>query len=297
MNVLLVTALGADEIHAWRDCLTVAAPAHRWFVDGEDGVDPAAVDVAVVAQPPAGRLARLPKLRLVQSLWAGVDRLLADPTLPAGVPIARMVEPHMTAAMVETALWAVLALHRGFFAYAAAQREGRWQPLEQRRAGAVEVLVLGRGAMGAAVADALRAQGYAVRHWHRGEPLRPEGAQVVVNLLPLTPDTRGLLDRRFFDRLPAGAGVVNLARGAHVVDADLLAALDAGRVGHAVLDVFHEEPLPAGHPYWRHPNVTVLPHAAALTDRAGAAAVVAANLEALAAGRPIAHRVERARGY
>lgn len=297
MNVLLVTALGADEIHAWRGCLAAAAPSHRWSVDGDPGVDPGEVDVAVVAQPPAGRLARLPRLRLVQSLWAGVDRLLVDPTLPAGVPIARMVEPHMTAAMVETALWAVLSLHRGFFAYAAQQRAGRWAALPQRRAGDVAVLVLGRGAMGGAVAGALRERGYAVRTWHRGEPLQPEGAQVVVNLLPLTADTSGLLDARFFARLAEGAGVVNLARGAHVVEADLLAALDAGRVGHAVLDVFQEEPLAASHPFWTHPKVTVLPHAAALTDRAGAAQVVARNLEALEAGRPLAHLVDRARGY
>ena len=122
-------------------------------------------------------------------------------------------------------------------------------------------------------------------------------AEIVVNLLPLTPATRGLLDAGAFAALPRGASIVNLARGAHVVDADLIAALDAGHLERAVLDVFHTEPLPAEHPFWRHPKITVLPHVAALTDERSAAAVVAANLRALAQGVPIAHLVDRAKGY
>jgi glyoxylate/hydroxypyruvate reductase A len=122
-------------------------------------------------------------------------------------------------------------------------------------------------------------------------------AEIVINLLPLTPATRGLLDARAFAAMPRGASLVNLARGAHVVDADLLAALDAGQLQRAVLDVFASEPLPAEHPFWRHPKVTVLPHVAALTDERSAAAVVAANLKALAHGESIAHLVDRARGY
>lgn len=123
------------------------------------------------------------------------------------------------------------------------------------------------------------------------------GCDVLVNLLPLTPATRGLLDARAFARLRPGAGLVNLARGAHVVEPDLLAALDSGQLGHAVLDVFASEPLPPGHPFWSHPRVTVLPHAAALTDPRTAARVAAANVQACRVGRPLAHRVERSRGY
>ena len=122
-------------------------------------------------------------------------------------------------------------------------------------------------------------------------------AHIVVNLLPLTPATRGLFDARLFARCRRGASLVNLARGAHVVDADLLGALDSGHLHHAVLDVFQTEPLPADHPFWSHPRVTVLPHAAAQTDPRSAAAVAAANVRALRAGRPIAHEVDRARGY
>ncbi|HMZ00448.1 MAG TPA: NAD(P)-dependent oxidoreductase, partial [Burkholderiaceae bacterium] len=122
-------------------------------------------------------------------------------------------------------------------------------------------------------------------------------SDIVVNLLPLTPATRGLIDAGFIAQLPPGAALVNLARGAHVIDADLLAALDSGRLDHAVLDVFATEPLPIDHPFWRHPRVTLLPHAAALTDARSAAAVVAANLLALAEGRALVGVVDRGRGY
>ena len=307
MQLLLAGDLEPAELRRWQAVLATAVgaalPAARWCTraDIDAGrVDAAAVQAAVVANPPPGSLRGLPCLQLIQSLWAGVDRLLADPTLPADVPIARMVDPAMSAAMAETALWAVLALHRGFFAYQQRQRDGVWRQHRQRRADEVRVLVLGQGAMGTAVGARLAAQGYVVEGWRRdGTPLAPRlaAAEIVINLLPLTPATRGLLDAAFFAALPEGASVVNLARGAHVVDADLLAALERGHVRHAVLDVFHAEPLPAAHPYWTHPRVTLLPHAAALTDERSAAAVVAANLRALREGAPLAHLVRRDRQY
>ncbi len=300
MKVLLCGDMAADEWAVWRDALAYAMPEALWL-DREAALAlPQEVQAAVVANPPPGSLQGLPQLRLVQSLWAGVDRLLADPTLPLEVPLARMVDPAMTAAMAETALWAVLSLHRGFFAYARRQREVRWQVHAQRRADEVGVLVLGQGEMGRAVSARLKHQGYCVRGWRRdGTPLAPLLAlsQIVVNLLPLTPDTRGLLDAGFFAALPEGASVVNLARGAHVVDADLLAALKRGHLGHAVLDVFHTEPLPSAHKFWRHPRVTLLPHVAALTDPGSAAAVAVANLRALRDGGVLANLVDRARGY
>jgi glyoxylate/hydroxypyruvate reductase A len=300
MKVLLCGDLGAAEWQAWHSALAQAMPEAQWLDLAQARAQPDAVQAAVVANPAPGSLQGLPQLKLVQSLWAGVDRLLADPTLPAGVPLARMVDPAMTAAMAETALWAVLSLHRGFFAYARRQREGVWRAHAQRRADEVGVLVLGQGEMGRAAAARIAQQGYRVQGWRRdGGVLAPLLARsdLVVNLLPLTPATSGVLDARFFATLPAHASVVNLGRGAHVVDADLLAALDRGHLRHAVLDVFHTEPLPASHPFWRHPRVTLLPHAAALTDPRSAAVVAAANLRAVRDGRPLAHRVQAARGY
>lgn len=311
MKVVLAGDLDAHEWATWRAALAAALPEAQWLSADEgrresSGAKNAgntaadAVIAAVVANPPPGSLAGLQGLRLIQSLWAGVDRLLADASVPADVPIARMVDPAMTAAMAETAQWAVLALHRGFFAYQARQREAVWRQHRQRRAAEVPVLVLGRGEMGTRVAAALRSLGYPVAAWGRdGAPLPPLlGAhEVVINLLPLTPQTRGLIDARFLAAMAAGSALVNLGRGGHVVDADLLAALDAGHLRHAVLDVFHTEPLPADHRFWRHPRVTMLPHAAALTDHASAAQVVAANLRALRDGAPLAHLVNRDRGY
>jgi glyoxylate/hydroxypyruvate reductase len=300
LNVLLVGRFDAAELQAWWHALRAAAPQCNWHRDDEP-YDRASIDAAVVANPEPGVLASLPNLRLSQSLWAGVDKLLADPTLPAQVPLARMVDPAMNAAMAETALWAVLGLHRRFFDYAAQHARGQWLAQPQRRADEVRVLVLGAGQMGGAVAARLSAQGYRVASWRARDGAALAGAlgdaEIAINLLPLTPATRGVLNAQAFAAMPRGASLVNLARGAHVVDADLLAALDSGHLERAVLDVFHTEPLPIEHAFWRHPKITVLPHVAALTDERSAAQVVAANLRALERGEFVSHLVDRARGY
>lgn len=315
MTILLATDFDATELQRWQALLQSALPDER-FVTGRDAAGDAAIDIAIVANPPPGALHGLPNLRFVQSLWAGVDKLLADPSVPPHLPIARMVDPAMSAAMAETALWAVLGLHRGFFTYAAQQRAGQWRVLPQRRADEVAVAVLGLGEMGRAVALRLSAQGYRVSGWSARPPTAPHAlpaidahhgdaaldgvlacADTVVNLLPLTPVTRGVFCARRFGAMRAGANLVNLARGAHVVDADLLDALDRGRLGHAVLDVFNTEPLPSGHRYWQHPKVTLLPHAAAQTDARSAAGVAAANLRRWRAGDAVHHQVDRRRGY
>lgn len=311
MSILLACSFDADDWALWRPALEAALPGERFVMQADDGPRDA-IDVAIVANPPPGALAGLPRLALIQSLWAGVDRLLDDATLPAAVPVARMVDPAMNAAMAETALWAVLGLHRGYFRYQQLQREARWEPHGQRRADELVVAVLGLGEMGATGARRIATLGYRVIGWSRGAraidgietragfdalPGVLAQADVIVNLLPLTAETRNLFDAARFAQMKSGCGFVNLARGAHVVEDDLVAALDSGRVAHAVLDVFRREPLPAAHGFWRHPQVTVLPHAAAQTDARSAAAVAAANVRALRAGQPLAHTVDRARGY
>ncbi len=317
MKIAFDARLEGAERAAWWRALTDVLPDDDW-------IDPVVVgtligqsrwhdaDIAVVANPLPGRLAGCTQLKLVQSLWAGVDRLLADATLPPAVPIARMVDPMMNRAMAETAAWAVLSVHRRAFDYAAQQRQTQWHPLPQKRADEVEVLVLGLGQMGRTAALQLAALGYRVSGWsaraqsvagiatNAGWAMLPAAlgaADVVVNLLPLTDDTRGLFDRARLAQMRAGASLVNLARGAHVVEKELLAALNTGRLAHAVLDVFDTEPLPATHVFWFHPHVTVWPHAAAQTDLRSAAAVVAANVEAVRRGEPAAHLVDRSRGY
>jgi len=311
MSILVAANFDAAEWQAWWPQLQAALPGEELLRAG-DVRDAETVDVALVANPPAGALQALPSLRLVQSLWAGVDKLLAEPTVPTHVPLARMVDPAMNETMAETVLWAALSLQRGFFDYAVQQRAAQWRPHPLVRADERCVAVLGLGQMGACAARALARQGYRVIGWstrgahldgietHAGDAALPQvlaAADSVVNLLPLTPATRGLFNATTFAQMRRGASLVNLARGAHVVDADLLKALDEGHLAHAVLDVFHAEPLPSAHAFWAHPKVTVLPHVAAPTDPRSAARVVAANVRALRDGRPLAHLVDRQRSY
>ncbi|MBL0148667.1 MAG: glyoxylate/hydroxypyruvate reductase A [Ideonella sp.] len=314
MILLLCGEWDDAERDTWAEALRMALSPRDRLLLRRGELDDALIDAAITANPPPGSLAGLSGLRLIQSLWAGVDRLLLDETVPHEVPIARMVDPAMNAAMAETVLWAVLSLHRGFFDCADRQRAGVWQPVPQVLACEVPVLVLGFGQMGRAAASGLARLGYPVSAWSRqpsahvvpgvrrrhGEAGLKDAiakACIVVNLLPLTAATRGILGQPLFDRLPEGASIVNLARGAHLLEADLLRALDSGRVHRAVLDVFHTEPLPAGHPFWDHPRITVLPHVAAQTDLRSAAAVALANIDALAQGAPLANLVSRELGY
>ena len=327
MPILVAADFNDDEWAQWWPLLQAALPGEHLVRSGQAG--PAqAIDIALVANPTAGSLGGLPGLRLIQSLWAGVDRLVADANVPAQVPLARMVDPAMNDAMAQTALWAVLSLHRGFFGYAAQQRAGVWQANGQvggqvsgpanglRRADEVTVAVLGLGQMGRSAAQAIAKQGYRVLGWSRSAAPAVEAggkvqvfagdagltqmlaqSHIVINLLPLTPATRGLFNAATLAQLPRGASLVNLARGAHVVETDLLAALASGWLQHAVLDVFATEPLPPGHAFWSHPSVTVLPHVAAPTDPRSAVRIAASNVRALRNGLPLAHLVDRLRGY
>jgi glyoxylate/hydroxypyruvate reductase len=274
--------------------------------------NPADIEVAVVWKPPPGLLASLPNLKLIASLGAGVDHILADPELPRLVPIMRLVDPHMVAAMSEYILTQVLRLHRQDLTYLAQQREAVWKEHRQPNAGERRVGILGLGQFGADAAVKLKALGFDVAGWSR-RPKAIDGIQsfhgeagfapflacsdIVVCLLPLTSATENILNARSFALMPRGAMIVNVGRGGHVDEDDLLAALDSGQVGAAVLDVFRTEPLPAEHPLWRHPHVIVTPHVAAATNPPTAAALVADNILRLRAGRPLLNIVDPAQEY
>ena len=311
MTILLATRMGADEQALWLSLLQAALPNER-LVSAREAATDRQIDIAVVANPASAALHNLPNLRFIQSLWAGVEMLLNDATIPKEIPLARMVDPAMNTAMAETALWAVLSLHRGYFECATQQAQRRWQRVPQPHADEVSVAVLGLGQMGRAVATRLVQNGYRISAWSLNagmlegvQTLHGEiafgqvlaAADIVVNLLPLTPATRGLLNAQSFALMRGGASLVNLARGAHVVDADLLAALNSGHLKRAVLDVFHTEPLPSDHPFWTHPQVTVLPHVAAQTDPRSAVQVVARNIISHRADGHVLHLVNRHAGY
>lgn len=248
-------------------------------------------EVAVVANPRPQDLRLLPRLRWVHSVWAGVERLLAE-LGDAELKIVRLVDPQLADTMAEAVLAWTLYLHRDMPRYARQQREGCWQPLDYVRPQHKTVGLLGLGALGSAAAAQLVAAGFRVQGWSRTPHTLPgvschagdDGlarmlaeADVLVCLLPLTPQTRGLLGDAALGRLKPGAALINFARGPVVDDAALRRALDDGRLSHAVLDVFDTEPLPADRWHWTHPAVTLLPHISAPTDRHSAARIVAAT--------------------
>jgi glyoxylate/hydroxypyruvate reductase A len=270
------------------------------------------IDAALVWKPQPGLLASLPNLKLIVSLGAGVDHLLADATTPRHVPIARLVDPYMTEAMSEYVLTQVLRIHRQDFAYRAQQRERVWRERPQPNALERRVGVLGLGELGSDAARKLSVLGFEVAGWSRRERRLPgmesfHGADglialarrsdILVCLLPLTRETAGILDARLFAAMPRGGAIVNAARGPHLVEADLLAALESGQLSAAVLDVFAEEPLPKDHPFWSHEKIIVTPHAAAATHAPTAAAGVAENLRRLGDGRPLINLIDAASGY
>ena len=309
MALMLTPTSGGAE--GWRKVLIAAMPGLDVRVWPEIG-DRADIDIAAVGAPPAGALRDLPKLGLVISLTAGTDALLRDPDLPA-VPIVRVgVPPAGDTMMNETTLMHVMRHHRHLPEYARAQQRGEWikmpiTPSRERKVG-----VMGLGPIGLAAAKVLAAAGFQVAGWVR-RPRSVDGieifsgrdklapflarSEIVVNLLPLTPETRGILNVEAFKALPAGAAVINLGRGEHVVQADLIAALDSGHLTDATLDVFPVEPLPGDSALWRHPKITVMPHVARRLVPAELAPRVRDIIENFRAGRPLSPLVDRARGY
>jgi glyoxylate/hydroxypyruvate reductase A len=297
-----------DDWHRALRALLPDLPVHDWPYEG----DPAEIEFALVWGPPRGVLRRFPNLKAIFSIGAGIDHLASDPELPAHVPVVRMVDPGMTAGMTEFVLLGVLYHHRCMLDYAAQQRAKDWREHPQVPAGRRRVGVMGLGVLGGAAAAALAHLDFAVAGWSRSAKQQPgiasfHGAQgflpflarsdILVCMLPLTAETDGILDARAFAALPRGAAVINVARGGHVVEADLLAALDSGQIGGATLDVFRDEPLPPESPFWNHPRVVLTPHIASMTLPESAAQTVAENIRRLRAGQPLEHVVDPRRGY
>jgi glyoxylate/hydroxypyruvate reductase len=305
MDVLICTAKEQDE---WRDALAACLPEARVHA----GLDAPACDYAVVWKPPAALFEKQRRLKALFALGAGVDGLLAMPSLPRDVPLVRMEDCGMATQMIEYALYVALRQFRRFPAYAEAQAQGRWAPRSFRERADFSIGVLGLGVLGGAVAQALAEFGFSVSGWSRTEK-SIEGIQcehgsagfdavlarseLLLVFLPLTGDTEGLLDGERLARLPDGAALANLSRGELIEDEALLEALDEGRITEVHLDVFQREPLPKDHRYWLHPQVRMTPHVAALTPYAVACQQVAEKIRRLEAGEAISGLVNRMRGY
>ena len=269
-------------------------------------------DYALVWKPPAELFARARPAKAIFNLGAGVEALLAVPTLPAGVPVIRLEDAGMAVQMAEYVTLAVLRVYREADAYAAQQRDGRWQPRPRIAKAAFGVGILGFGVLGLAVAHALAPYGFSLAAWSRSRKASPGVAsfagraelqgflarsRVLVCLLPVTAETRSLLDRTNLEALPRGAHLVNVARGEIVVDDDLIALIDRGHLAGATLDVFRDEPLPSGHPFWHHPRITLTPHASAVTLIEDSIAQIAEKIRRLERGEAVTGVVDRARGY
>ena len=282
------------------------------FVDHPD-TSPDAVEMAVAWYPPADGFARYPNLKAVCSIAAGADSILHCPSLRDGIPVVRVVEPAQAQMMSGFVLWHVIWHQRGFATHVAQQRARRWERFPQRAASDVPVGILGFGEMGGRVAGDLARLGFAVHVWSRNARPTPDGVigfhgadglaamlvrtEVLINLLPLTHETRGILNATLFARMKRGGYLIQVGRGEHLVEDDLLAALDCGQLAGASLDVFLTEPLQPQHPFWAHPNIVVTPHDACDVSIPAVGQSIEATAAALRSGMMPRNAVDRSRGY
>lgn len=307
---LVLSDTGAD-FATWERAFRTAAPEIQLLRDAP-GQDLRGIRYCMTWKPQPGVYARMPDLEALFVLGAGVERFLGDATIPPGLQIVKMAEPGLTQAMEQYVLWQVLELHRGFRELAVGQREVRWIDQTYPAPWDRKVGVMGLGALGEAVVRRLKGFGFATRGWSRskktidgvavfagGDTMGAflDGLEILVCLLPLTPETRGILNADLFRQLAPGAGLINVGRGAQLNEADLLAALESGQLSGASLDVFHAEPLPETHPIWRHPRILVTPHLASDVDPESCALAIRQQIARAEAGQALEHVADRKRGY
>lgn len=310
--IALVTRQSPEAEQAWLETLRGAMPDELVVpVRNMSDEDRANVDIAIVANPNPADLRLLQNLKWVHSLWAGVERLVIE-LEGFERPIVRLVDPKLAETMAEAVLAWTLYLSRDMPAYAVQQRQHLWYQRDYRAACDTRVGLLGLGALGSAAAQMLRLVGFNVSGWSRNPKdvtgvsafSGEDGLQqllgqsdILVCLLPLTPETTGLLNAERLSLLPNGASLINFARGKIVVTGDLTQGLDSGAIRHAVLDVFETEPLEGSSPLWSHPGVTVLPHISAPTNAHTAAAIVAGNIIRYRSCGELPAVIDFSRGY
>jgi glyoxylate/hydroxypyruvate reductase len=308
-DVKILLQVPGDRSGEWRAALEAALPDADIALWPEA---PARPDYALVWKPPAELFLRSRPARAIFNLGAGVDGLMTVATLPDDVPVIRLEDAGMAVQMAEYVILAVLRAYRESDAYAVQQRDARWQTRPRLAKSEFTVGFLGFGVLGQAIAKKLAVLDFPLAAWSTTRKALPGvesfagsaelrtflgRVRVLVCLLPSTPGTISLLDRAALEALPAGAHLVNVARGRIVVDEDLVALLDCGHLASATLDVFREEPLPVSHPFWHHPKITMTPHTSAVTQVEDSVAQVAAKIRRLERGEPVTGIVDRSRGY
>lgn len=306
----LVIYLKSARRNWWQSHLQSLLPNIKCLL-WDEVTDPEAIDYAVVWKPPTGGLAQFKNLKCIVSVGAGIDHVLADTKLPPNVPIIRTTGIDLTQRMREYVCLHVLLQHRQFNTTLKAQQSCEWMPVITPPATAQTVGVMGLGKLGKNVATSLLNLGFNVVGWARSQhridhitcyPANRlseflKQCHVLVCVLPLTRDTENILNKTLFTQLPTGASLINVGRGEHLVEQDLIETLDSDHLSHATLDVFRTEPLSATHPFWRHSKITVTPHIASLIDPESGGKEIAKNLKDFIQGKPVADLTDRQRGY
>ncbi len=270
------------------------------------------ITMALIWKHPEGSLAIYPNLKCIASAGAGVDYIFEDETIPNTIPITRLVDPYLAGDMSEHVLASIFAELKNFNTYKVQQTQAIWKPKNYRRITDVTISIMGLGELGALTARDLVQAGFKVQGWSRSEKsiagvttfsgnndlnkfLRT--SDFLVCLLPLTPETTGILNNVLFEQLPKGAYIINVARGGHLVDDDLLAQLDNGHLSGACLDVYHQEPLAVTHTFWKHPKIFMTPHYASVSDTNSVIPQILKNYENLQNGKELINVVSRKKGY
>lgn len=297
-----------DQLRAY---LQTLLPDTQIFNPGHPG-DPNLVEMAILWKQPGEAVSPFVNLKAIHSLGAGVDHLIGDQSIPGHLPIARIVDEQLTEGMRRYVLMAVLNFHKNLYAHLKAQQEGQWTGLAAAET-PLRVGILGFGQLGKAIALDLKHMGFEVAAYSRSNK-KLEGVRcfsaakgelgtflasinTVVCLLPLTPETEDFMDWSFFQQLPDQSFLINVGRGKHLVEADLLKAIKSGKIRGACLDVLREEPLPKDHPFWKNPAVLLTPHIASVTNQEAAAQQIAQNYRRIQRGEAMIHQIDRSLGY
>jgi len=301
-----------DKASLWKKFLKAELPDLNFQKWSEHTFAPEDVDYVLAWKPGAGEIAKFKNLKAILSLGAGIDGIVCDPELPKDVPVSRLVDRCLTQGMTEYIAYWVLHFHRRMGEYAASMADGNWVNYLQADTEERNIGILGLGELGSDAARALTAFNFRVSGWSRS-PKSQDGvtsfhgadglknivaeSEILICLLPLTDETSGILNAGLFAGMPKGSVLINCARGAHLVDSDLIEALDTGHLSAAVLDVFHEEPPKPDHPFWDHPNVTMTPHMASLTVPSSAAIYIADNIRRVERGELPLNLIDLDKGY
>ena len=307
----LVVFSKVHKVKPWIDALKEAGPDIE-ILTHDKVQDKEKVLFALAWNHPRGIFKQFPNLKCISSMGAGVDHIMSDPDIPEKAAVVRIVDPLLSQDLAEFALALIMNHLRGITNYRLLQDQILWKKKRYLRMAGVKIGIMGTGAIGNHVAGFLQSCGFSVAGWgknpgkpgsykryHGKDQLEPflQQSDILVCLLPLTPETEGILNKDALGKLPAGAFVINLGRGAHVVDQELIEMVNNGQLSGASLDVFRKEPLPADHPFWKHPKIHITPHVASLTTPESVAPQIIENYRRAAEGRPLHNKVDKEKGY